>query len=52
MSPAVFVFLPLTLLLLMSQGVGAHSDKPTRRQANPGKVMGRLTENGDFIPFP
>ncbi|MEM9265826.1 MAG: hypothetical protein AAGA46_09910 [Cyanobacteria bacterium P01_F01_bin.13] len=52
MSPAVFVFLPLTLLLLMSKGAGAHSKTPTPSKATSGKVMGILTEEGDFIPLP
>jgi hypothetical protein len=53
MSPAVFVFLPFALLLLMSKGAGAHSVKPKQdKPTSSGKVMGILTEKGDFIPFP
>ncbi len=52
MSPAIFVFLPLTLLLLMSKGAGTHSKTPTSSKTTSGKVMGILTENGDFIPLP
>lgn len=52
MSPAVLVFLPLTLLLLMSKGVGTNSVKSTPRKPESGKVMGVLTEDGEFLPFP
>ena len=52
MSPAVLVFLPLTLLLLMSKGIGADSVKPTQRKTESGNVMGVLTEDGEFVPFP
>ncbi|MEL6333258.1 MAG: hypothetical protein AAFU84_10615 [Cyanobacteria bacterium J06633_23] len=52
MSPAVLVFLPLTLLLLMSKGVGTNSVKSTQSKSESGKVMGVLTEDGEFVPFP
>lgn len=50
MSPAVLIFLPLTLLLLMSKGAGTQSVKPTPKKT-AGKVMGILTEDGNFIPL-
>ena len=51
MSPAVLIFLPLTLLLLMSKGAGTQSVKPTPKKTTSGKVMGILTEDGSFIPL-
>lgn len=51
MSPAVLIFLPLTLLLLMSKGAGAQPVKPTSNETTSGKVMGILTEDGGFIPL-
>ncbi len=52
MSPAVLVFLPFALLLLMAKGAGANSVTPKQDKTTSGKVMGILTEKGDFIPFP
>ena len=52
MSPAVLVFLPFALLLLMAKGAGANSATPKQDKTTSGKVMGILTEKGDFIPFP
>ncbi|MEM9485731.1 MAG: hypothetical protein AAGA83_18795 [Cyanobacteria bacterium P01_F01_bin.116] len=51
MSPAVLIFLPLTLLLLMSKGAGTQSVKPTPRKTTSGKVMGVLTKDGKFVPL-
>ncbi len=51
MSPAVLVFLPFALLLLMAKGAGANSVTPKQDEKTSGKVMGILTEKGDFIPF-
>ncbi|MEM9485741.1 MAG: hypothetical protein AAGA83_18850 [Cyanobacteria bacterium P01_F01_bin.116] len=51
MSPAVLIFLPLTLLLLMSKGAGTQSVKPASEKTTSGKVMGILTEDGSFIPL-
>ncbi|NEQ54661.1 MAG: hypothetical protein F6K11_31785 [Leptolyngbya sp. SIO3F4] len=52
MSPAVLIFLPLTLLLLMSKGAGANTVTPTPKKTTSGKVMGVVTEDGDFIQLP
>ena len=52
MSPAVLVFLPFALLLLMAKGVGANSPTPKQDKTTSGKVMGILTEKGNFIPLP
>ncbi len=53
MSPAMLIFLPLTLLLLMSKGAGSNATTPTvTKKATAGKVMGILTEEGEFIPLP
>ena len=51
MSPAVLVFLPFALLLLMAKGTGASSEAPAKEKASSGKIMGILTEQGNFIPF-
>ncbi|EKV00009.1 hypothetical protein Lepto7375DRAFT_2098 [Leptolyngbya sp. PCC 7375] len=51
MSPAVLVFLPFALLLLMAKGAGANSETPKKEKTSSGKIMGILTEQGDFIPF-
>ncbi|MEM6253097.1 MAG: hypothetical protein AAF821_09255 [Cyanobacteria bacterium P01_D01_bin.156] len=50
MSPAMLIFLPLTLLLLMSKGAGAKATTP--KQTDSEKVMGVLTKEGEFIPLP
>lgn len=51
MSPAVLVFLPFALLLLMAKGTGTQSASPKHDKTSAGKVMGVLTEKGDFISF-
>ena len=52
MSPAVLISLPFALLLLMAQGAGANASTQTKDQTETSKVMGLMTEKGDFIPFP
>lgn len=50
MSPAMLIFLPLTLLLLMSKGAGAHAGASTAKKPESEKVMGVLTEDSKLIP--
>ena len=51
MSPAVFVFLPFALMLLMAKGPGAKASTSEKAGTPESKVMGILTQEGDFIPL-
>lgn len=48
MSPAMLIFLPLTLLLLMSKGAGAHSPTSKTKGSESEKTKGR-TEKVELI---
>lgn len=48
MSPAMLIFLPLTLLLLMSKGAGAHSTTSKTKGSESEKTKGR-TEKVELI---